>query len=231
MFVVAGWHHMVPKSWLDYAPAFGLHASLLPDYSGGAPLVWAMINGEKETGIILFQFTDGVDNGPIIGQAKTQIREDETIATLYARIEELGLELLMQYLPELAAGKAKLESQDESKRHVFPQRGPEDGVIDWNWSARDIYNFVRAQTKPYPGAFTTWNGRQIKIWRSRPVRDEQVQSLSVGQVLSHTGSALVNTGAGILEINEVTYEQKEISGRELTRLVGGGRYWAHRANA
>jgi len=231
MFLVVGWYHMIPSSWRAIAPAYGLHASLLPDYSGGAPLVWAMINGEKQTGITLFQFADGVDNGPIVGQAKTQIREDDTIATLYARIEDLGLDLIKEYLPKLANGTAELQAQDESKRRIFPQRRPEDGMIDWNWSARDIYNFVRAQTRPYPGAFTTLKGKEIKIWNSRPARDEQEQAHSVGQVLSDTNSTLVHTGTGILEINEAKYEQKEISGAELKRIVGGGRSWAHRQAA
>lgn len=222
VFVVAGWHHMIPQDWLEYAPAYGLHASLLPDYSGGAPLVWAIINGENETGITLFKFADGVDNGPIVGQARTEIRDEDNIATLYARVEELGLELLEEYLPKLADGTAKLQLQDESKRRIFPQRGPEDGMIDWSWSARGIYNFVRAQTRPYPGAFTTWKGRLIKIWSSRPIRNAQEQGFSAGQLLSHTDAALVNTGFGHLEILEATYEQKDINGTELKRIVGGG---------
>ena len=73
-FLVSGWYHMVPRKWRALAPAYGLHASLLPDYSGGAPLVWAMIKGEEKTGITLFQLGDGVDDGPILGQAETPIR-------------------------------------------------------------------------------------------------------------------------------------------------------------
>ena len=72
-FIVAGWYHMIPRSWRNVAPAFGLHASLLPDYSGGAPLVWALINGESETGISFFKFDGGVDSGPIVGQKKIMI--------------------------------------------------------------------------------------------------------------------------------------------------------------
>jgi len=221
-FLVAGWYHMVPKRWRDLAPAYGLHASLLPDYSGGAPLVWAMIKGESKTGITLFQMDDGVDSGPIVGQAQEFIYDDDTIATLYKRIEERGLELLTMYLPKLSEGIARLEVQDESKRRIFPQRGPEDGLIDWHWSSRDIYNFVRAQTRPYPGAFTTWEGRQIMIWRSSVVKNEQGKALPVGQVLSDGDITLVNTGNGIVKIDEAHYEQKDISGTKLKRIVGGG---------
>ncbi len=83
-------------------------------------------------------------------------------------------------------------------------------LIYWNWRARNIYNFVRAQTRSYPGAFTTWQGRQIKIWSSRPVMGEQKQTLAIDQVLSETNSSLVNTGSRILEIHEAKYEQEDI---------------------
>ena len=120
LFLVVGWYHMVPRRWRVLAPAFGLHASLLPDYSGGAPLVWAMIDGAKQTGITLFRMEDGVDDGPVLGQAATAILATDTIATLYARIEVLGLELLRRELPLLAQGCAILTPQDTAARRVFP---------------------------------------------------------------------------------------------------------------
>jgi methionyl-tRNA formyltransferase len=161
LMVVVGWYHMIPRSMRTLAPAVGLHASLLPDYSGGAPLVWAIINGEKETGITLFQLDDGFDTGPIIGQRREPIFDNDTIATLYARIEERGLDLLRTHLPQIARGEAHYTPQDESRRRIFPQRSPEDGRIDWSWSARRVYNFVRAPTRPYPGAFTELAGERL----------------------------------------------------------------------
>ena len=130
MFLVAGCYHMVPKRWRELAPAYGMHASLLPDYSGGAPLVWAMINGETKTGISLFQMDDGVDFGPIAGQKEEPIYPGDTIATLYDRIEERGVELLRNKLPQLANGtlKLKLQLQNETKRRIMPQRSPKDGL-------------------------------------------------------------------------------------------------------
>lgn len=164
--LVAGWYHMVPRVIRNIAPAGGLHASLLPDYSGGAPLVWAIINDEPKTGITFFTMDDGVDSGPIIGQAETPIYFEDTIATLYARIEEAGLKLLQEHLPKIAKGEATYTPQDESKRRIVPQRSPEDGQINWNWPARQIYNFIRAQTRPYPGAFTHWGQEKITIWQA-----------------------------------------------------------------
>lgn len=166
IFVVAGWYHMIPKKWLDYKNSYGLHASLLPNYSGGAPLVWAIINGEKKTGITLFQMNEGVDSGPILGQEEEPILDEDNIKTLYGRIEKKGLDLIRNYLPKLSAGTHELQEQDETMRKIYPQRSPEDGLIDFNLSHVEIKNFIRAQTKPYPGAFifNKKKNKKIIIW-------------------------------------------------------------------
>lgn len=164
--LVVGWYHMVPRAIRDIAPVAGLHASLLPDYSGGAPLVWAIINDEEKAGITFFLMDDEVDSGPIIGQVEVPIFFEDTIAALYARVEEAGLWLLEEHLPKIARGEATYTPQDESKRRIMPQRSPEDGEIDWSWPARKIYNFIRAQTRPYPGAFTYWGQEKIIIWKA-----------------------------------------------------------------
>jgi methionyl-tRNA formyltransferase len=164
--LVVGWYHLLPRVIRDIAPAAGLHASLLPDYSGGAPLAWVIINDEKKTGITLFLLSDGVDDGPIIGQVEVPIHFEDTIATLYERVEEAGLRLLKEHLPRVARGEASYTAQDETRRRIMPQRSPGDGAIDWGWPARQIYNFIRAQTRPYPGAFTYWGKEKIIIWKA-----------------------------------------------------------------
>ena len=202
IFIVSGWYHMVPKSWRKVAPAYGLHASLLPDYSGGAPLVWAIINGEEKTGISLFQFADGVDNGPLVAQNSTPITNEDTIKTLYDRIESLGIKLLEENLPKLANGTVQLSIQNEEKRRLFPQRCPDDGLIDWSWPALRIYNFIRAQTKPYPGAYTINNNSKMKIW-SCLVSDKQFTEHSIGELILKDGTIFVpcgeNTAIQIIE--------------------------------
>ena len=162
--LVVGWYHMIPSTLLQKFPFAGLHASLLPDYSGGAPLVWAIINGDKKTGITFFLFNKGVDSGDIIGQEEVTIEEKDNIKTLYDKVEILGLKLLKENLPLIASDKATYLKQDESKRRIFPQRKPEDGLINWNWDTKKINNFIRAQTKPYPGAFTIINNKKVIIW-------------------------------------------------------------------
>ena len=145
----------------------GIHASLLPKYSGGAPLVWAIINGEQEAGLTLFYFDEEVDSGDIIDQRRVEILLNDTIATLYSRIEEEGLLLLEKMLPQIAEGTAPRTIQKEKERTIFPQRKPEDGKINWSYPSLTIYNFIRAQTKPYPGAFTFIKGKKLTIWEAK----------------------------------------------------------------
>lgn len=183
--VVVGWYHMVPASIRSMVKCVGIHASMLPKYSGGAPLVWAMINGETRTGVTLFEFEAGVDSGDIWAQAEIEITPEDTIATLYSRVETIGVTLLEQSLQRWSAGDLKPITQKEDQRTLYPQRSPEDGVIDWKWSAERIYNFVRAQTKPYPGAFSVIgsSGKKIHIWSCRPLGSYSGQEKSPGTVL------------------------------------------------
>lgn len=223
VFVVAGWYHMMPKTWRELAPAYGLHASLLPDYSGGAPLVWAMINGETKTGITLFQMAEGVDSGPIAGQREEPIRSDDTIATLYARIEEHGIALLHEVLPQLANGTLRLRVQDESQRRFFPQRSPEDGLINWSQDAAVIDRFIRAQTRPYPGAFSTFDGKALYIWRASVVATASA-SAQPGVVCFNVTdcSYVVHCASSAIRLDEISYEKKTYSESHLARLFGGG---------
>lgn len=220
LLVVSGWYHIVPKQLREIAPAIGLHASLLPDYSGGAPLVWAMINGERKTGITLFQMDDGVDSGPIIGQAEETILDTDTISTLYARIETRGIELLDYYLPMLAANTVKVRKQNENARRTFPQRSPEDGWIDWNQDVVTIDRFIRAQTRPYPGAFTSLNdGRCLTIWAAKVLSESG--SFSPGSVTQAKNSITVQCATGSLLIQEVGYEDVVYGANQLNNLFIG----------
>lgn len=220
LFVVVGWYHMVPKVMRDIAPAFGLHASLLPDYSGGAPLVWAIINGESKTGITLFQMDEGVDSGYIVGQAEESILPTDTIASLYARIEIRGVELLNRHLPTLTSGTVELRLQDESARRIFPQRSPEDGWIDWNQDAKVIDRFIRAQTRPYPGAFTSLaDGRCLKIWSVIPTSDNN--GCAPSSVMRVGDFFRVQCGQGSLLLQETSCENQVYEAVQLETLLCG----------
>lgn len=168
VILVLGWYYKIPVRLRNLAVhgAWGIHASLLPDYAGGAPLVWAIINGEKETGVTLFELDDGVDTGNIVAQAPLAIGPDDTIATVYERATILSKQLLREALRDIDLINPR--QQDMSRRRVFPQRTPDDGELDLSWTAERIHNFVRAQSNPYPGAFIrTVDGKKLVVEKTR----------------------------------------------------------------
>jgi methionyl-tRNA formyltransferase len=172
LLVAIGWYYMVPKSIRNLAKrgTVGIHASLLPRYRGGAPLVWAMINGETEAGVSLFYFEDGVDNGDIIGQISFPLESTEDIASAVNKSTAASVELIQTFVPMLANNTAPRIPQNHALAMVVPQRTPQDGKISWTAkSAVQIYNWVRAQTRPYPGAFTLFGDEKITIWKAAPV--------------------------------------------------------------
>jgi methionyl-tRNA formyltransferase len=164
--LVAGWYYKIPAEIINSVSkgCAGFHSSLLPKYRGGAPLVWALINGETETGITFFYFDEGTDTGDIIAQKKILIAEDDNIKTLTDKTTAAAFEILREFIPMIANGTAPRIKQDHSQATYYPQRKPEDGLIDWSWEPQRIKNFIRAQTKPYPGAFTIINGKKVIIW-------------------------------------------------------------------
>tara|TARA_Y100001958_G_C21241023_1_gene568759 strand:+ start:2489 stop:3268 length:780 start_codon:yes stop_codon:yes gene_type:complete len=163
VILVLGWYYMVPKVIRDIPKhgAWGIHASLLPKYAGGAPLVWSIIEGEKETGVTLFRMDSGVDDGDIIAQKKFSILENDTIKEVYEKAGTLSIKILDE---TLNSNNIQFIPQDKNNIELYPQRSPEDGLIDWSWGVKRIKNFIRAQTKPYPGAFTILNNKKITIW-------------------------------------------------------------------
>ena len=221
MFLVVGWYHIIPKEWLEYAPAYGLHASLLPEYSGGAPLVWAMINGEKKTGISLFKMANGVDDGPILDQKEEIIKDDDTIKTLYERIEKKGINLLLENLPKLAKNKIIFVEQNCNNRKVMPQRSPEDGLIDWNKNAIFVDRFIRAQTRPYPGAFTFFEGKKIHIWAAKNMTNKKLsQNLKIGMICKDIkGNFFVKCGDSLLKLFELSYKNEIYKGDQIAKII------------
>jgi len=194
LLIVVGWYYMLPRSLREAATlgAVGLHASLLPKYRGGAPLVWAVINGETSTGVSLFHFADGVDDGDLVGQARFDIGEGDDIAALVGKATEASVGLMRECVPLLASGDAPRVPQDHSLATVVPQRRPEDGLIDWGAkSARQAYDWVRAQTRPYPGAFTYLNGEKLIVWRAAPpdARDEDGGAGAPGSIVRKPAGA------------------------------------------
>ena len=150
------YRRMLPPQILQKARrgAFNMHGSLLPKYPGRAPVNWAILKGETETGATLHEMTDKPDAGRIVDQERVTIGSDEVAVEVFRKVTDAAEVVLRRSIEDLLAGKANLCPQDLSKGSYFGRRGPEDGRIDWSKSAQEIHNLVRAVAPPYPGAFT-----------------------------------------------------------------------------
>jgi len=207
LILVLGWYYLVPKKIREVAPlgAWGIHASLLPKYAGGAPLVWAIINGEKEAGVTLFRFDDSVDGGDIIKQKKFPILFEDTIKEVYEKAIKASKEILVEVFTNL--DKVTFTPQNKSKIEIWPQRFPEDGEIDWNKGVIEVYNFIRAQTKPYPGAFTFLKGKKLIIWSAYPIKEVFISTPK--RIVKYKNKSGVQLADGLLIISEVNYDGRE----------------------
>ena len=169
---VVGWSQLVhdPLIALTSEGVFGMHPTLLPRHRGRAPIPWAILSGLARTGVTLFEIVDATaDSGAIVGQVEVEIAPDETATTLFTRLAEAHVELIRQFVPRLVAGSAPRIPQDPSRASSWPRRSPADGIIDWETRAPYLYDWVRAQTRPYPGAFTWFGEDKIVVWRATAV--------------------------------------------------------------
>ncbi|MBN3050980.1 bifunctional UDP-4-amino-4-deoxy-L-arabinose formyltransferase/UDP-glucuronic acid oxidase ArnA [Pectobacterium brasiliense] len=188
--------------------AFNLHGSLLPRYRGRAPVNWVLVNGETQTGVTLHKMVSRADAGDIVAQSVVAIDEEDTALTLHGKCRTAAAALLAQQLPLIRSREITLTPQDESRASYFGRRTAADGLIDWQKSACEINNLIRAVTEPYPGAFTFLGERKVIIWRARVVKVNRVKSNDVGvngvkqepgAILS-TSPLVVSCGEDALEI-------------------------------
>lgn len=200
--IVLGWYFLIRLERFPETRFFGFHFSPLPRYRGNAPLVWQIINGEPKVGTSFFEFSSGMDEGDIVAQASAPLAENETIGDALQRLESASTAMLESHLPGLLDGTAVLLTQDHSLATYCGLRVPEDGRVDWHWEARRIHNFIRSQTRPYPGAFTALpDGRIVRIWRSEV--DPRPYVGVPGAVAERSNVAVVVTcGEGAVRILE-----------------------------
>lgn len=168
MCIVVGWYWLISERTLKSVRHgwLGLHNSLLPRYRGGSPLVWAMMNGEREVGISLFTLTGGMDDGDIWGQRRVTVERSDYISDVLSKLEAQAESLFADdYLPILNGARTPVR-QDPSQATYCAMRQPTDGVIDWTRPAGYVYDFIRSQSDPYPGAFTYSGADRIRIWRA-----------------------------------------------------------------
>ena len=202
---VVGWSQHVhdPFILLAREGVFGMHPTLLPRHRGRAPIPWAILSGLARTGVTLFEILDATaDSGAIVGQVAVDIAPDETATTLYERIAAAHVDLVREYVPQLVAGSAPRIPQDPRRASAWPKRTPADGIIDWETRAPYLHDWVRAQTRPYPGAFTYLGDEKVVVWSARPV-DVDTEEAAGTIVAERPEGPVVACGDGALLLEEV----------------------------
>ena len=198
--VTAAFGQFLPTKLLDSVDfAVNVHASLLPKYRGGAPIHYAIINGDKEAGVTIMEMVKKMDAGDMIAKASTPITDEDNVGTMFEKLAVIGCDLLLKTLPDYIAGNIKPEPQDESKATFSPNITPEEERIDWNKSAREVFNHIRG-LYPWPVAHTLLDGKRFKIYEA---------SLAVGQgqpgqiIEKGKETLVVATGDGAISLKTV----------------------------
>ncbi len=205
LIFVVGWSQLVRDPFIALARegVFGMHPTLLPRHRGRAPIPWAILSGLARTGVTLFEIVDATaDSGGIVGQAVVEIAPDETATTLFDRLAAAHVELIREHVPQLVAGTAPRLRQDPKRASHWPRRAPVDGIIDWETRAPYLYDWVRAQTRPYPGAFTYLGDEKVIVWRARPVQLAAAEPAGTIVADGDEGPVVV-CGEGALVLEEV----------------------------
>lgn len=216
---VIGWTRLVSAEILTIPKygCIGMHASLLPKYRGRAPVNWALINNEKLTGNTMILLDDGVDTGDILLQRSISITLADTCGTLYDKVADAGREMIRESIPHLQKGELSRTPQNHDQATVMPKRTPEDGLIDWTKPALELFNWVRALTHPYPGAFTYYQSKKLFIWDAQiahfslqECNSELLQNTVPGMVISTADGITVSTGEGeILSLRALNFEDSD----------------------
>jgi methionyl-tRNA formyltransferase len=207
--LVVAYGRILPKDVLD-APRLGcvnVHASLLPRYRGAAPITWAVVRGETETGVTLMKLDEGMDTGPTFARVATPIGTDETAGELSARLARLGADAVVEALPRFVAGACHLEAQDNAGATTAPMLDKQNGQIAWSQGAQTVHDHVRGMN-PWPGAFSHLRERTVKVQTTRVIEREGARGRPGEVVLADKSRVLVACGEGTVEIVTLQPEGK-----------------------
>jgi methionyl-tRNA formyltransferase len=204
--IVVGYGRIIPQWMIDLPPMgnLNLHGSLLPKYRGAAPIQWAIARGETVTGVTTMRIDAGLDTGDILLQKEVPVTPEDTAVSLAPRMAAIGADLMVETLRRLRAGTVHSQPQDNARASLAPILKKEDGRIDFQLTAQEILNRLRG-FQPWPGAYTSFRGKNLHIWAAQPV--ERASALS--EVVIDNGRLIVGCGAGALQLLEVQLEGKK----------------------
>ena len=205
LIVIVSYHSIIGKDLIDKYKIINAHGSLLPKYRGRAPINWAIINGEKETGVTVCYVNEKLDTGDIILQERVGIGFEEAAGDVHKKSLPLYPKLVTEAVGLIEKGEAPRIPQDHSKATYFSRRKPEDGIIEWGKTSVELYNWVRALAHPFPGAFTYHNGRKLMIWKASLLDDSYIGK--PGEIVDVTGRGfVVKARKGALLVEKVQPE-------------------------
>jgi UDP-4-amino-4-deoxy-L-arabinose formyltransferase/UDP-glucuronic acid dehydrogenase (UDP-4-keto-hexauronic acid decarboxylating) len=215
---------MISREILDLPRmgAFNLHGSLLPAYRGRCPVNWVIINGESQTGVTLHYMIDKPDAGDIVGQKAVAIDLSDTAKTLYDKLCGAAKDLLDELLPLIKSNQIPRRKQNLAEGSYYGGRRPDDGRIDWNKSADEIYNLIRAVTEPYPGAFALLNNdEKIIIWWAQSVVLDK--AVIPGKLFITNKEVLVQTGENAIKFLDIEVKGKRLRGEQINSYLKNGK--------
>jgi methionyl-tRNA formyltransferase len=214
--LVVAYGRILPKDVLE-GPRLGcvnVHASLLPKYRGAAPITWAVVHGETESGVTLMKLDEGMDTGPTFARAVTPVGPDETAGELSERLATLGAAAVTEWLPRYVDGACALEPQDDARATTAPMLDKPHGRIDWTRAARRVHDHVRGMS-PWPGAFTTAREKTLKVRATRVVNAAPGPAGPGQVIVADKSRVLVACSEGCVELASVQPEGKRpMSGAE-----------------
>ena len=219
LLLLGGWQRLIPEIILSKLKigGIGFHGSseFLPKGRGRSPVNWSLIEGKTQFILHAFLMTPGIDDGDVITHEIFDINQWDTCQTIYYKISIIQKRILAEIIPKLVSNNFKHIPQTGEPSY-YEKRTPDDGLIDWSKSVHEIYNFVRALTRPYPGAFTFLNGQRLNIWKSQPFDSKIKYESKNSQIVEKfsTGDFIVNCKDGLLLITD--YEGKVNVGDILT---------------
>ncbi|WP_458207729.1 methionyl-tRNA formyltransferase [Haladaptatus sp. NG-SE-30] len=205
LLFVVGWSRLVTQEVLDIpeVAALGMHPAPLPRGRGRAPIAWGLIKGLDETALSLFHLVEEADAGDLVGQRSIDIERTDDAASLYQKVVEAGRDLIRTHYPRFADGQVPRTPQDDNAATWWPKRTPNHGVVDWIQSPEAVYDWIRGQSHPYPGAFSFVNGHRVTFWAANPPSGDQ-RFCRPGEILYRDGDALgVGAWEGSLELTRV----------------------------